>query len=116
MISMSQTVSWAAIMYRAMDSRGPDLVPGYKTNPYQTLFFVAFIIVGAFFITNLFVGVVITSYNRESENLGKHFLLTAEQKKWIETKLLTTSVKPKLAARVPKNKVRLLFFKLAKSQ
>lgn len=102
-------------MYRAMNSRGPNLVPGFKTNPYQTLFFVAYIIVGAFFITNLFVGVVISSFNRESERLGKHFLLTQEQKRWIETKLLTASVMPKLAARVPKGKCRRKVFYFAKS-
>lgn len=102
-------------MYRAMNSRGPDLVPGYKTNSYLSLFFVAYIIVGAFFITNLFVGVVISSYNRESERLGKDFLLTKEQRKWIETKLLTVRVKPKLAAKVAHNRFRYFFNKIAKS-
>lgn len=78
MVTMSQTVGWAAIMYKAMNSRGPDLVPGFKTNSPLSLFFVAYIVMGAFFITNLFVGVVISSYNRESERLGKDFLLTKE--------------------------------------
>lgn len=63
-------------MYRAMDSNGPDKVPGYKEKPIYSLFFVFYIVFGAFFITNLFVGVVISSFNRESDRLGKHFLLT----------------------------------------
>ena len=37
---------------------------------------------------NLFVGVVISTYNREKERLGKDILLTDEQREWLETKLL----------------------------
>ena len=33
-------------------------------------------IVGNFFLLNLFVGVVISTYNREKEVLGRNFLLT----------------------------------------
>ena len=45
-------------------------------------------IVGCFFMINLFVGVVISNYNREKDDLGKLFLLTSEQKKWLEAKML----------------------------
>jgi len=31
---------------------------------------------GSFFILNLFVGVVISTFNREKEKLGKSFLLS----------------------------------------
>lgn len=41
-----------------------------------------------YFITNLFVGVVISTYNREKEKSGTHFLLSNKEKKWLETKLL----------------------------
>ena len=33
-------------------------------------------IVGSFFILNLFVGVVVSNFNREKEKIGKDFLLT----------------------------------------
>ena len=61
-------------------------------------------------MANLFVGVVISSFNRESENLGKHFLLTAEQKQWIETRLLVVKVNPKLAYIRPESRFRAIFF------
>lgn len=35
---------------------------------------------------NLFVGVIISAYNREQERLGKNFMLSKEQKQWIDTK------------------------------
>ena len=61
-----------------MNSGGPETAPGYKTSPYLSLFFILFIIFGAFFIINLFVGVIISAYNREIERSGNNFLLTAE--------------------------------------
>jgi hypothetical protein len=54
-------------MNLAVNSKGPMLVPGFKESPFISLFFVVFIIFGAFFITNLFVGVIISAYNREME-------------------------------------------------
>lgn len=65
-------------MYKVMNSGGPETAPGYKTSPYLSLFFILFIIFGAFFIINLFVGVIISAYNREIERSGNNFLLTAE--------------------------------------
>jgi hypothetical protein len=62
---MSQTISWSNIMYKAMASRGIDLTQEQYHSPYLCIFFVLFIIVGSFVVSNLFVGVVISTYNRE---------------------------------------------------
>jgi hypothetical protein len=43
------------------------------------------------------VGVIISAYNREIERSGNNFLLTAEQKKKLETKMLVLSMKPNIA-------------------
>jgi voltage-dependent calcium channel L type alpha-1D len=107
MVVMSQVVNWAPMMYKAMNSNGPDKVAGYKVDQGVPAFFIVFIIFGAFFITNLFVGVVISAYNRESERLGKDFLLTDKQKKWRETKVLVLKMRPKVAMIRPlSNKLR----------
>ena len=62
MVVMAQVVSWPTLMYQAVNSRGPDLVPGYKEGGKEYVlypFFVLFVLIGAFFIMNLFVGEVI---------------------------------------------------------
>jgi hypothetical protein len=74
------------------------------------LFFIAYIVVCSFFILNLFVGVVITTYNREKEKLGKNFLLTENQKKWLEAKLLIIECKPKFYMKRPKDTRRKHFY------
>ena len=58
------------------------------------MFIVVWMIVGYFFIKNLFVGVVIAGYNRESEKTGASISLTEEQRKLLETELLTFRLKP----------------------
>jgi len=94
-------------MHKVIHSNGPDKVSSYKVAPGLSGFFIAFVIFGAFFITNLFVGVVISAYNRESERLGKDFLLTDKQKKWRETKVLVLKMRPKVAMIKPaKSKFR----------
>jgi len=64
-------------MHYAMASRGVNFVPRQYSSPYFSIFFIVFTIVGSFFISNLFVGVVVSTYNREKEKLGSHFLLTS---------------------------------------
>jgi hypothetical protein len=48
------------------------------------IFFIFIIVVGNFFIMNIFIGVIIAKYNRETELGGKEYLLTEAQKKWVK--------------------------------
>ena len=62
---MSQTVNWPWIHYNMINSRGGDLVPGFKEARYLSVFFLAVVIFCALFIMNLFVGVIINAFNNE---------------------------------------------------
>lgn len=46
---------------------------------YWQIFYVGFIIVGAFFVINLFAGVVVDAFNSEKDKLRGYFYLTIEQ-------------------------------------
>ena len=80
-----------------MNSRGVDKVPGYKENTKVSIFFVTFMIICAFLMMNLFVGVITSAYEKARVSMGSEFLLTGDQKKWIETKLMLNKINPKLA-------------------
>ena len=75
---MANTVGWAEFMYVGTSAIGIDKEPQHLNNIWIGLFYVSFIIVGSFFMLNLFVGVVISTYNKEKERLGKDILLTDE--------------------------------------
>lgn len=73
---MATTVGWAQVMYIGMSRTGIDKDLVSKNSPGWAFFFISFMIIGSFFILNLFVGIVISTFNREKEKLGRGFLLT----------------------------------------
>lgn len=52
--------------------------PPYYSRGYYGIFFVIWILFGAFFLQSMFVGVVISAWNREAEKLGNNLLLSEE--------------------------------------
>ena len=63
-------------MENAMDMVGIDMQPQFNINLYWSVYYMILIMAGRFLILNLFVGVVVSTFNREKEILGKNFLLT----------------------------------------
>lgn len=74
--SIANAVGWAATMYQSSNFTGIGEVGERHSSFWNVTFFIFFIILGNFFMVNLFVGVVTSTYNREKENLGKNYLLT----------------------------------------
>lgn len=60
------------------------------------LYFVVFIILGAFFILNLFIGVIIDNFNRLKQQYedGIGIFLTSGQRNWINTLKAAADKKP----------------------
>mmetsp|Transcript_42176 Transcript_42176/g.40415 ORF Transcript_42176/g.40415 Transcript_42176/m.40415 type:complete len:126 (+) Transcript_42176:626-1003(+) len=54
---------WSVVMNDAMAITDIDRVPIEGSRPYYSLYFILFMIVGGFFLLNLFVGVVIVRFN-----------------------------------------------------
>jgi hypothetical protein len=74
--------------------------------PAASLFFILIIILGNFLIVNLYIGVIITSYNRQRELMGKDFMLTEKQSKWVISKMMILSANPKFSMKMPHNEWR----------
>jgi len=91
---MSTTEGWVSIMHMGVDSVGPDKEPIPDNKPAWTYFFIAFILFGSLFIMNLFVGVVIDTFNKEGVKLGKNELLTPRQREWVQAQLTSYQSKP----------------------
>ena len=51
------------VMADAVDARGVNEQPQYEANLYAYMYFVIFIVCGAFFTLNLFIGVIIDNFN-----------------------------------------------------
>jgi len=77
---------------------------------------VLIIVVGNFFLMNIFVGIIITKYNRERELAGKYFMLSDEQKKWVHDRIMIISSSPIMQMKSPFEEWRLPFYHIAKSK
>jgi hypothetical protein len=107
---MSTTSGWGENMMHTITSRDIDYLPGdpltAPRDPAWIFFFVIFMIVGCFVFLNLFVGVVINTFNSEEARVGGSELLTEKQKEWIDMKLLVLRAEPIKKIMKPQNKFR----------
>jgi len=60
---------WVGLMYEAVDAVGQDLQPKTDYNEAMCMFFILFLIVGNFFVLNLFVGVIVDSFNNSAAGI-----------------------------------------------
>ena len=74
------------------------------------MFYVVFMLFGNFFFLNLFVGVVVSNFNQETDKLGGNNLLTEKQKEWIDLRLMVLRSEPIQKLKAPANKFLRVFF------
>ena len=95
---ISTLQGWENIMYYGMDAVGKDMQPQTDHNPWASLYFVVFAVLGGFFFVSLFVSVIIQSYEAQRQRLQKqNIFLTPEQQSWLESQKKIFSAVPLLA-------------------
>jgi len=74
----STTAGWSDLMMLCATSTEIDYLPleDSEASIIWIIFFIIFVIVGSFFFLNLFVGVVISTFNIEHDKIGGNNLLT----------------------------------------
>ena len=96
LFQMSTTEGWLEIMYAGVDATGIEMQPIRDAFTPWVFFFIAFMVIGAFFVTNLFVGIIIENFNREKERLGDAggVFMTPEQREWVRTRREMIRIRP----------------------
>ena len=84
MFTMMTTEGWNAVMWLAVDTTEVHQVPERHRNPEFIVFFIAFLIFGSLFILNLFVGVVLNTFNKEKDLLSHNNELTKLQHEYLQ--------------------------------
>ncbi|KAM6114971.1 sodium channel protein type 4 subunit alpha [Phoenicopterus ruber ruber] len=107
---------WMDIMYAAVDSREIEEQPAYEINLYMYIYFVIFIIFGAFFTLNLFIGVIIDNFNQQKKKISKDIFMTEEQKKYYNAMKKLGSKKPQKPIPRPSNKFQGMVFDFVTKQ
>ncbi|XP_049904818.1 sodium channel, voltage-gated, type I-like, alpha isoform X1 [Epinephelus moara] len=109
---------WTNIMYAAVDSQSKqEQQPEYEINLLMYMYFVVFIIFGAFFTLNLFIGVIIDNFNQQKKKFGgQDIFMTEEQKKYYNAMKKLGSKKPQKPIPRPSNKIQGYLFDFTTNQ
>ncbi|OQR96973.1 Voltage-gated Ion Channel (VIC) Superfamily [Achlya hypogyna] len=81
---------WTAVALASVDASGDDKQPIPGQHPFYAVFWVVFMIVGAFFMPNLFLGVLCDSFIREKYG----GFVTDEQINWINLQRKLVALSP----------------------
>ncbi|EQC31375.1 hypothetical protein, variant [Saprolegnia diclina VS20] len=100
---------WTAVALASVDARGEDMQPVPHAQPQFALFWVFFMIFGAFFMPNLFIGVLCDSFIREKYG----GFVTDEQINWINLQRRLVAFSPIVHYPVPANRLRRLCHRIA---
>ncbi|CAH8532561.1 unnamed protein product [Heterobilharzia americana] len=93
LFAVSTFEGWPGLLYRSIDSYAEDYGSVYNNRPIVVIFYVAYIIVIAFFMINIFVGFVIVTFQQEGEQEYRNCELDKNQRKCIEFALKARPVK-----------------------
>ena len=96
---------WVTFMFDAVDTVGVGKQPKQNENEYIQSMFILFMIFGSMFITNLFIEVVINTFEREKHKIDRNYVLTYFQKEWIQVQLKCYEVEPIMKV-TSNNKIR----------
>jgi voltage-dependent calcium channel T type alpha-1G len=94
LFTMSTTEGWVVLMNDAVDSRGIGLQPKRGVNPLYQYVFIVYMIFGSLFITNLFIEVVINTFDKEKRAVDRNDRLTNFQREYIQLQLKCYNVVP----------------------
>ena len=106
LFNVMTTEGWLQVMWDAVDSDKIDKVPILSNNMFNVCFFIIFMILGALFILNMFVGVVISVFNYQKEKLELNHLLTQMQKDWCDCLINIYKSNPVAVYRKTGNKIK----------
>ena len=81
---MSTNEGWVDFMNQAVDSTKVGMEPKRDNNRHFHFIFIGYMIFGSLFITNLFIYVVINTFNQQKNKIDKNYLLTEFQQEWIQ--------------------------------
>ncbi|GJJ69887.1 voltage-dependent calcium channel [Entomortierella parvispora] len=101
---------WTGVMDTARNVVGLGLQPNQDASRYNAIFFVLFNLAGGYFVSALFVAIVIENYTKRT---GTAFM-TANQRRWMDLKKLLGGIKmSKARSKAPANPIRKFFFTVA---
>ena len=118
LFQLMTTEGWQDVMNSGVDSVDIEKQPVYNNNGFYSIYFILFMLYGAFVIINFFTATIVDNFNqiKEREEIGYGLLVTDSQRQWIEVQAICLRNKLIFKPRPPKNKIRQWIYRFATSK
>ena len=112
---LSTQEGWTDIMFQVIDARG-EQGPKKDSNPSTAYFVIAFLLIGSFFLMNLFVGVIFFNFMKAHSSEQASAFLTSDQQHWIDiTKKIPSESSNYGTNKWPSHPIRRFVYKIVSS-
>jgi hypothetical protein len=88
LFEMQGLEGWPDVMFSGIDAVDVGIAPIRNHNPAAALYFMTWIVVGAFFILNLFIGVIVDRFDEIKKTEDGLKIMTPEQQQWVHAQYL----------------------------
>lgn len=116
MLFIMATGTWSDYMYLLASSTEIDDAPARFNQPFWLFFCFFYVVIAQFFLMNLFVGVVVSTFTTEADLQSGNNLLTDKQKEWIDARVLVLKASPLKKPQPPNNIIRRVIFNIERNK
>jgi len=92
--TIQTTEGWISVMWDSVDSVGQGEEPVRNANRVYIFLYITLIVLLCLLFLNLFVGVVIDTFNKEKTRLTLNHMLKPMERQWLEVQILAYSGRP----------------------
>jgi len=111
---VSSLEGWPDICIQALDGSEADRGPEFLAFPNMMIYFIAYILIGSFFLLNFFIGVLFLKFNQAQKEEQKG--LSPRDLGWMDVQKLILQAEPEYSStNVPENPIRKYFHDLVSS-
>lgn len=133
LFEISSGEGWVSTMWNGVDARGPDLAMMRDHNLPAAVFFIVFMVVGMLFFVNLFVGIMVMSFQSQQQQQRDgeattgagggaggdtgdgNGMMTNEQKAWVRAQKVLRTAKPVARADIPTTLLRRIAWNISRN-
>ncbi|CBN75915.1 similar to sodium channel, voltage-gated, type IX, alpha isoform 5 [Ectocarpus siliculosus] len=113
LFEISTTEAWTSVTYAAVDATGVGMQPIRDHVIARVWLFILFMLLGAYLVMNLFVGVIVDNFKKMKARAEEGGLLVTEhQRLWIKTQLIMRRLRPMKRPQPPPGRLGSSCFRL----
>ena len=113
---VSTSEGWSELMLESSEAVGVGIQPHHGSNPSIHVYFIVFFFIGNLCLLNMFIGLIVETYQEAKMRAQNLHLLEETQREWFQIKISIYKMKPLIRSKYPDNLLRKALFYLVKDK